>query len=38
MDWYDGVIGRYKFDQNGDVVGIKYVIKEIKNGKVVERK
>jgi branched-chain amino acid transport system substrate-binding protein len=38
MDWYNGVIGRYKFDQNGDVVGIKYVIKEIKNGKVVERK
>jgi len=38
MDWYDGVIGRYKFDQNGDAVGLKFVIKEIIDGKVVERK
>lgn len=35
MDWYDGVIGRYRFDSNGDVIGIEPIIpKIIKNGKV----
>ncbi len=34
MDWYDGTIGHYKFDSNGDVVGIEPLTpKVIKNGK-----
>lgn len=33
IDWYDGVIGRYKFDSNGDVFGIEPLTpKIIKNG------
>lgn len=35
---YNGVIGKYSFDKNGDVVGLKYTIKEIRNGEVVELK
>jgi branched-chain amino acid transport system substrate-binding protein len=35
MDWYDGVIGRYKFDSNGDPIGIEYVLKTVKNGNFV---
>jgi len=31
---YDGTIGKYGFDENGDVVGIKFAIKKIKNGQV----
>ena len=27
---YDGLAGRYSFDLNGDVVGIKFILKEIK--------
>lgn len=38
MDWYEGTIGKYKFDNKGDIIGLKYAIKEIINGKVVERK
>ncbi len=35
MDWYEGVIGRYKFDSNGDVVGIEPLIsKIIRDGRV----
>lgn len=34
MDWYDGTIGKYKFDANGDVFGIEPLTpKIIKNGK-----
>ncbi|KKS70222.1 MAG: Extracellular ligand-binding receptor [Candidatus Magasanikbacteria bacterium GW2011_GWE2_42_7] len=34
MDWYDGTIGRYKFDSNGDVLGIEPLTpKIIKDGK-----
>lgn len=32
MDWYDGVVGRFKFDENGDVIGIKCVAKQIIDG------
>ncbi|MCL5010974.1 MAG: ABC transporter substrate-binding protein [Patescibacteria group bacterium] len=35
---YDGVLGKYGFDQNGDVVGLSVAVKEIKDGVVVERK
>lgn len=35
---YDGVIGKYRFDQNGDLVGIKYIIKQIVGGEIVELK
>ncbi len=34
MDWYNGTIGGYRFDLNGDVVGIKTVAKKVINGKV----
>lgn len=35
MDWYNGVVGRYKFDSNGDIVGVEPLTpKIIKNGKV----
>ncbi|MEK7390619.1 MAG: ABC transporter substrate-binding protein [Patescibacteria group bacterium] len=35
LDWYDGVIGRYKFDENGDVVGINPLTpKTIRGGRV----
>lgn len=33
MDWYTGSIGRYKFDSNGDVLGIVYALKVVKGGK-----
>jgi len=35
MDWYLGTIGKYKFDENGDVLGIKGAVKELVNGEVV---
>jgi branched-chain amino acid transport system substrate-binding protein len=35
---YNGVIGTYSFDENGDLVGIEYAIKQIKDGKAVEVK
>lgn len=35
MNWYDGVIGRYKFDANGDVIGINPLIpKTIRNSEI----
>ena len=35
MNWYEGVIGKYKFDANGDVLGIEPLTpKVIKDGKV----
>jgi len=33
MDWYEGTIGRFKFDEKGDVLGIKCVVKKIIDGK-----
>ena len=30
--YYDGVAGRFSFDESGDVVGIPYVLKEVQNG------
>ena len=33
MNWYDGLIGKFKFDKNGDVVGIHGVAKKMVNGK-----
>ncbi|MBI3336896.1 ABC transporter substrate-binding protein [Candidatus Peregrinibacteria bacterium] len=29
---HDGVVGRFRFDKNGDVVGIPYVLYEVKDG------
>lgn len=35
LDWYDGLVGRYKFDGNGDVTGIQPLTpKTIKNGQI----
>ncbi len=33
---YDGVIGNYSFDHNGDLVGIDFVVKKIVGGELVE--
>lgn len=33
---YDGVVGAFHFDQNGDVVGIPYAMKEFKNGQLIQ--
>lgn len=38
MGWYDGTIGRYKFDSKGEVVGLGFAIKEIRGGEVIERR
>lgn len=35
MPMYDGVIGNYKFDSNGDVLGLNFMVKVIKDGKAV---
>ncbi|MBW2990236.1 ABC transporter substrate-binding protein [Candidatus Woesearchaeota archaeon] len=35
MNWYLGTIGKYKFDENGEVLGIKGAVKEMVNGEVV---
>ena len=35
LEEYDGVIGKYRFNSNGDVVGIEFAIKKIVNGKPV---
>ncbi|MBI4129184.1 ABC transporter substrate-binding protein [Candidatus Peregrinibacteria bacterium] len=35
---YKGVVGTIHFDNNGDPVGIPYVVKEIKGGKIVKVK
>jgi len=36
LEGFDGVVGRFSFDENGDVLGIPYVLKEIQNGKFVK--
>jgi branched-chain amino acid transport system substrate-binding protein len=33
---YSGTIGNYKFDENGDVVGLSYILKKVVNGKPIE--
>lgn len=33
MDWYSGVVGKMKFDANGDAVGVEGSAKTIKDGK-----
>ncbi len=38
LEKYEGVIGTYNFDENGDVVGGRMAVKEIINGEPVERK
>ncbi len=35
---YDGVLGSYHFDSNGDVVGLNLQLKQIKGGKIVDYK
>ncbi len=35
IDKYDGVLGKYRFDENGDVVGIVFDNKQIVNGKLI---
>jgi len=35
MKEFSGALGTYHFDENGDTVGIKIMIKEIKNGKAI---
>ncbi len=33
---YDGVVGNYHFDQNGDVVGLALTVKKVENGEFVK--
>lgn len=33
---YEGVVGNFHFDENGDVVGIPYVLKQFQDGKIVK--
>lgn len=35
---YDGTIGSYSFDKNGDIVGINFVFQKVSGGKTVELK
>lgn len=35
---YRGIVGIFSFDANGDVLGIPYVLKEFKDGKIVKMK
>lgn len=35
IDKYDGVLGEYRFDENGDVIGIAFDNKQIVNGKLI---
>ncbi len=32
---FSGVFGKYKFDQNGDIIGLRQVLKKIENGQVI---
>lgn len=34
---YDGLLGKYSFDLNGDVVGLNLVLKKIQNGKIEDK-
>jgi branched-chain amino acid transport system substrate-binding protein len=33
VESYEGVVGAFSFDANGDVIGIPYVLREVQNGK-----
>lgn len=35
---YRGIVGSFSFDANGDVLGIPYVLKEFKDGKIIKVK
>lgn len=35
LEGHEGVVGTFSFDENGDVIGIPYVLKEFKNGQIV---
>ena len=32
MEWYLGTIGKYKFDENGDVLGLEGAVKKLVDG------
>jgi len=36
LDGYRGVVGTFAFDENGDVTGIRYALKEVQNGEFVK--
>ncbi|MBU4285130.1 ABC transporter substrate-binding protein [Patescibacteria group bacterium] len=36
MPEYKGIIGNYRFDKNGDVIGIHYIVKKVVDGKPIE--
>lgn len=36
LSGYDGIVGTFRFDAKGDVVGIPYGLKEFKDGKIVQ--
>ena len=38
IEGYDGVVGNFHFDQNGDVVGINYALSQVQNGQFVKIK
>lgn len=38
MDWFDGQLGRIKFDSNGDVLGVPYSEWQIVGGEIKEIK
>ncbi len=37
MAEYDGLLGKYSFDLNGDVVGVNLILKQIKDGKIEDK-
>jgi len=36
VEEYNGVIGKYRFDKNGDIEGLRYVIKKVVDGQPIE--
>jgi branched-chain amino acid transport system substrate-binding protein len=38
LEAYNGVVGTFSFDENGDVIGIPYVLREVKDGAFVNVK
>lgn len=36
LESYEGIIGTFSFDANGDVIGVPYVVKKFQEGKIVE--
>ncbi|MEK9183505.1 MAG: ABC transporter substrate-binding protein [Patescibacteria group bacterium] len=37
MAEYDGLLGKYSFDLNGDVVGVNLILRQIKDGKIEDK-